>query len=203
MELEATWHPIIGNALTFNFQATGANNRVVSRPYKCPARLVQNHIYPVTRPSLYDEQFPDAVLVAQSVVPLGTTDCTLTRIFAERPTEWNDYDDRFVEFPGVQRIAMGEREMLWRSGPISLQSIVRINRRYYIIENPRRIPTVPVFQPINLAGERTSVLTPSTTPSNDEYAAMVLGGQELCVACRIVQWKGPIWCRETLYAVAK
>lgn len=201
-ELEELGHPIIGDSLAFNFQATGANNRVISRSYRCPARDLHKHIVALENPTLRDPQFPAAVIVDQSGTPQGSSDAILRRVFAEVPTEWNDYDDMHVEFPGVQRIAMGEREMLWRNSPISLQSVVRINRRYFL-GMPQRIPKVPKFSAVDLAGIRVSSLTPSTAPSNEEYAAMVLAGQELCVSCRILRWKGDIWCRETIYAKAQ
>lgn len=195
-------HPVIGADLSLGFQSTGENNRVITRRYKCPAVDYAKHVVSLINPTLTDPVIPTAYIVHQSVSGMGEVDCILTRTFAEVPTEWNDYDDTFVTFPGCVRVPAGEREMLWRNAPVSLRAIVRINRRYFL-SNPKRIPRIQAFGATDQVGNSVSTLTVNTVPSNEEYAAMVLAAQEICVSSKISRWKGDIWCRETLYAAAQ
>jgi hypothetical protein len=201
--LQEIGNPLIGQSLAFNFQASGDNNRIITRRYQMRIAEQSEHIKKLIKPTLKDPVYTKAYLVNQSVAQApGDVDCILTRVFAEIPTEWDDYDDMVIDFPGVMRPPTGGEEMLWRNSSIALQSVVRVNRKYFL-SNPQQIPVPKKFTATDAVGQRVTTLTPATTPSNEDYAAMVAAGTELCMRSRISRWMGDIWVRETLYARAQ
>lgn len=197
----------LGQSFAVNFQvaAGGNGNRIVTRRFKM---RVEDHDYytlAIINPTAYDDFYTSAVIVEQGVTPLQgeRVKCVLTRIFAEVPTEWNQPDDRFITFPGVARSSLyALNEFAFRGAQTSYRTDVRINRRYFL-GDPKGIPRFNRFKVFDAYGLETTVITDYTTPTVDEYIAMVTGSQEIVIDSKVVPWRGWIQCLETTYAKAK
>lgn len=206
-ELEEVGPPIIGLSFKLNRQvaAPGTNNRTIARRYKMRLADLEYYTVPIINPTLRDAVYPLAIIIDQDVERIGDnkTDAYLLRTFAEIPTEWDEAFDEVATFPGVlpsNLYAPGEFQ--FRSGPSSIRTSIRINRRYFL-SNPAAYPRIPKFQAVDSDGRATSVISDYTTPSADEYISMVLGRQEIAVSSIVKPWRGDIHFRETVFAEAK
>ena len=205
--LEEVGAPAVGLSFRYNRQVLdgGENNRVITRRYKIRLTDIATYAETLVAPTLYDTFYPRAVLVAQGIEAIAgnKVDAHLIREFAEVPTEWDDPDDRVITFPGVAFSSLyAKGDFNFRSSQSSLRTDVRVNRCYFLAD-PKAIPRFDKFVVLNYEGVETTVITDETSPSVDEYIAMVAGGHEIVVDCRVVAWKGAIYCRETTFAAAK
>lgn len=198
--------PRVGDGIEFGLQATGANCRTIVRRYEMRTVDQDSYISPVIGATLLDPVYTTAILTSQRVLPIpgNKTDCILERTFSEVPTEWDDYDEVVVTFPGVQSSPFyaGGAFFAFRTQPESELVPVRI-RKTYFLSNPLRIHRSPVFKPVDKSGNRVTLLTSDTSPSSDEYLAMAKASSEFIYRVRVHRWRGDIWVRETIYARAQ
>lgn len=205
--LEPDGEPIIGQSFRTNLQVSpgGGNNRVITRRYKMKVADTDFYTVALINPTLYDEQYAQAVIIDQQVekIPANRVDCFLIRVFGEVPTMWDQAEDRVITFPGVQRSSLyALAEFAFRSNQQSYRTDIRTNRQYFL-GNPTGVPRYPLFKVFDANGLETTLITDYTTPNVDEYIAMVAGSQELVIDSRVVQWRGWIQSLETTFAKAK
>lgn len=206
-DLEPVGEAIIGQSFRTNFQVSvgGNNNRVITRRFKMKIADADYYQQALISPTLYDETYPLAVIIDQAVekIPGNKVDAFLDRIFAEVPTEWNQPDDRVITFPGVARSSLyALAEFDFRTSQVSLRTDIRENHKYFL-GDPKGIPRYPRFRVYDAYGVETTLITDFTTPSVDEYVAMVAGGQEIVIDSKVVPWRGWIQCLKTTFAKAK
>ena len=215
-DLEETGSAEVGNGLSPNVQtAGGATNLVITRRFKVNSQKYQNYLFQLLNPAAgyyQDKKYntsatnptqTPAYLVGQHVSPLDESNCTLTCIFAQVPTVYDEYNFGAETFPGVSLSSLyTPADFLFRSAPISIRTQIRINHTYYL-GNPTGIPTYKLFNPLTIQGIRTNQITDQTTPSADEYIAQSMGGQELVMDSSVLPWKGDIWECRTTFALAK
>jgi hypothetical protein len=201
----------IGRSISFGIKADSdvgpsrPNNRIITVDYEMRTEDASHYIENIENPTLYHQIFTSALIVGQSVQARADdkTTCILTREFAEVPFEWNERVERVETFYGVaatQLYAPGE--FFFRNQMVSIRTDCRVNRRYFISTGgvPGRFEP---FRPVDQDGSAVSVMSDYTTPSADEYIAMVLGRQEIVVSSAFRRWKGAIHVLETVYAQAK
>ncbi len=204
--LEEIGEPVLGAGYQINLQVArgGLSDRTVTRQYKCRVADVNDYTVNILAPTLYDTKYPLAVIVDQRFAPKDKVDGVLTRVFAEVPSEWNDPDDRVIPFPGVALSSLyAPGDFAFRSAQSSLRTDVRINHVYFLTADQRSIPRYPKFKVFDYSGLQTSVVTDYTTPTADEYIALVAGQQEIVIDCQIVSWRGAIFDRQTTFAAAQ
>lgn len=204
--LEEIGEPVLGAGFTLNQQVTagGVADRTVERRYKCRVEDVGYYTVNLLAPTLYDTKYPLAVIVDQKFISKDKADGTLVRTFSESPTEWNDSFDRTVTFPGVALSSLyAPGDFAFRPAQVTLPTDVRVNRVYFITADEGSIPRYPLFKVFDSSGLQTSVITDFTTPSCDEWIAMVAGRQEIVSQCRTFRLRAAIFCRETLFAQAQ
>src|SRR5262245_2664670 len=102
--LEEIGTPLVGDGIEFGIQATGANNRTITRRYKMRVADQLAYIVPIINATLFDPVYSEAVIIGQRMLPLSgnKVDCVLERTFAETPSQWDDFVDDVVTFPGVE-----------------------------------------------------------------------------------------------------
>lgn len=205
--LKEIGRPEVGRSFAVNRQvsAGGGDNRVFHRLYELPVIDKDYYTARIIEPTIYDEEYPLAVIVGQEFRPLqeDKINMHLVRYFAEVPTEWDEPIDRAITFPAVSRGSFyAAGDFYFRSAQVNERTDVRINRAYFLAA-PSEIPRYDRFRVFTADGVQTTTVTDVTTPSTDEYVAMVAGGHEIVVDCVVVPWKGWIHCRETTFAVAK
>ncbi|MDP1581209.1 MAG: hypothetical protein Q8M02_13120 [Candidatus Didemnitutus sp.] len=209
--LKSLGPPVIGRGIQFGFRAesgvspTQRNNRIITRDYEMRVEDQAEYIVALENPTTLDPVFTNAVIVAQSVREKAgdNTVCYLRRVFAEVPQEWDEFIDRVETFPGVALSALyAPAEFYFRNSQTTLRSRCRLNRRYSL-GHPEAILEHKKFQAFDADGVATSVINDYTTPSADEYIAMVYGRNELVMWSVPRKWMGDIYVLETLYAQAK
>lgn len=203
--LEEIGEPVLGAGFRLNVQVpgTGLADRTVTRRYKVRVSDVAHYTQNLLAPTLWDSEYPLAVIVDQSFAPKpeNKVDGILTRVFSEVPTEWNDSSDRTVTFPGVALSSLyAPGDFAFRPAQITLPTDVRVNRVYFLTADESSIPRIPLFKVFDSSGLQTSIITDFTTPSVDQWIASVAGQSEIVTLCRVSRWRGAIFCRETLFA---
>lgn len=206
--LEEIGEPILGAGYRLNQQVPAGGNfdRTVERHYKVRTTDVGNYTVNILAPTLYDVQYPLAVIVEQRFVPKpeNKVDGTLIRIFSETPSEYDDSGDRTITFPGVALSALyAPGDFAFRPAQVTLPADIRLNRVYFLTNDESSIPRYEKFKVFTADGLQTSVVTDFTTPSADEYIALAAGRQEIVDYCRVSRWRGAIFVRETLFTPAQ
>lgn len=210
-QLKQIGPPEIGQSIAYGAQAstdippTTPNNRIVTRLYEMRAEDTSNYVVSLQNPTLYDSVYTNAVIVQQSVFekPNDLATCYLRRVFAEIPSTWDDSVDRNELFFGVAKSMLYEPgDFRFRNGRISQLVRCRLNQRYFL-GNPSSVIEAKKFQPVDADGVAVDVIDDYTTPSADEYIAMVAGRKEIVLWSVVKKWMGDIHVLETLYAPAQ
>jgi hypothetical protein len=196
-----------GDALDPNPQTLGGQTDLVfTRRFRVNGANAADYLFQILNPAsaVVDSDITDAYLVNQRLQRINQVDQHLVCVFAQIPSRWSsDVSYQNVTFPGVDRselYAPGEFE--FRSSPTSISTQVRYDHEYFL--GPiQGIATFPRFKPVDSQGLRVSTITDYTTPSADTYISMVNGRQEIVVESVVLPWKGNIFDRRTLYALAK
>jgi hypothetical protein len=206
--LEEIGEPVLGAGFSLNIQvpASGLADRTVTRNFKVRVTDVSHYTQSILNPTLWDSEYPLAVLVDQFFKPKSENkvDGILTRVFSETPSAWNESGDRAITYPGVALSSLyAPGDFAFRPAQITLPADVRINRAYFQTNNEGSIPRFKKFKVFDQSGLQTSVITDYTTPSVDEWIAMTAGLTEIVDLCRVTRWRGSIFCRETIWAPAQ
>lgn len=192
----------LGVKFETGIQTTGQSDRVITRQYTITNAYAAAQLVRLIPPALTDPVFLNAHIVDQQITPINQSISTVTRVFAEVPTAYSDWDDQIIQLPGVEAGDFQLDDFPFRSAPTSEAVAVRIDRKFFL-SNPIRIPKVAEFRPVDADGNRATVLTDYTTPSSSEYLAYVNGGAYLCDRCSIHRWRGDIWERRTVWFKAR
>jgi hypothetical protein len=123
----------------------------------------------------------------------------------EQLTAYNDFEDMVIRFPGVRPSAYQVRDDFpFRSSAESRVVTVRVAHRFFVVNDPRRIPLIPKFEPVsNLTGDAVDVLTDDTSVTSDEYLGWVASRTEFVDRCIRQRVYGTVWARKTYYARAE
>jgi hypothetical protein len=192
----------LGVKFEVGVQTAGDSDRVITRKYTILASAAASKLVRLMPPALTDPVFTNAYIVDQAIHPSSKSVATVTRVFAEVPTAYSDWDDTVIQLPGVEKGAFQLDDFPFRSAPTSEAMAVRIDRKFFL-SNPVRIPKIAEFRPVDAEGNRVNVLTDDTTPSSSEYLSYVNGGTYLCDRCSVHRWKGDIWERRTVWFKAQ
>lgn len=183
----------------------GSTNLRIVRRYRVAANVATQYLFQILNPAfrITDPTFPDAYLVDQSLSRQDDANAILTCEFCQVPTGWDEAYPNPVPFPGVLPSSlMSPYDFKFRSSPQSLYSAAVI-RHSYQLGPLSSIATLPVFQPVDQFGNKTSVLDDWTDPSSDRYVAAVDSRQEIVISSVIHPWRGDIWDLRSLVALAK
>lgn len=200
-----------GDATDPNPQTLGGQTDLVfSRTYKILGSSLANYLFqiksttvaPATR--ITDATITSAYLVAQKYKRIDEVNGHLICVFAQIPSTWStDHQYQTIPFPGVQQSSLyTPYDFEFRPSAASFSTQIRYEHAYFL--GPANgIATRPRFKPTNNQGYRTSVITDDTNPTADQYISMVNGRQELVIESVVLPWKGDIFVRRTLFALAK
>lgn len=188
----------LGVKFETGIQTKGNTDRIITRQYAIKASAAPAQLKRLMPPEITDPVFLNAYIVDQDIKP-GKAAAIVARVFAEVPTPYSDWDDMVIQLPGVEPTALQVLDDFpFRSSPTSESIAVRIDRKFYL-SNPQRIPRIAEFRPVDAEGNRTNVLTDTTTPTAEEYLAYVASGTYLVDRCSVHRWQGDIWERRTVY----
>ena len=183
----------------------GSTNLVITRRYKVRSSSATDYIFQILNasPRIMDPTFTDAYLIAQSIGPLDASNGILTCVFAQLPQTWDEAFYNAVTFPGVDPSSLySPYDFAFRSGAVSFTTQARYEHTYFL--GPiNAIPTRTKFKVVDTDGNQVSVVTDFTEPSSDEYISYVQGRQELVIESVVLPWRGDIWDRRSLLAIAK
>jgi hypothetical protein len=205
-DLEAVGSRVPGDALDPNRGTIGGRNDwVFSRTYKVNGTLIENYLFRILDPAIRvtDDTVTNAYLVDQRATKLDENNMTLTCVFAQIPTAWNESKYQPASFPGVLPSTLyTPYDFPFRSSTYTKTSQCRHAHQYFL--GPIwSIPTLPLFQPVDSDGNRVSVISDYTSPSADEYISLVSSRGEIILESVVLPWRGDIWDLRTTYAVAK
>lgn len=183
----------------------GSTNLQITRRYKVRSADATSYLFQILNPNvrITDPTFPDAYLVDQTISGKDKADGVLTCVFCQIPTRWDEPYPNPVPFPGVLPSSlMTPFDFPFRSSAQSLYSTAFVRHQYFL--GPQvNVPTLPIFQPIDQFGNRTSVLDDWTAPSSDRYVAMVGAREEIIISSVVHPWRGDIYDQRSLIALAK
>lgn len=183
----------------------GPSNLMVTRRYKVRSAIATSYLFQIINPSsrVTDLTFPDAYLVSQSISGKDNADGVLTCVFCQIPTRWDEAYPNPVPFPGVLPSSlMTTYDFKFRSSAQSLYSTAFVRHEYFL--GPQvNVPVLPVFQPTDQFGNKTSVLDDWSVPSSDEFVAMVSARREIVISSVVHPWRGDLWDSRSLIAIAQ
>lgn len=182
----------------------GANNLMITRRYKVRSDIATTYLFQILDPNvrITDLTFPNAYLVSQAIGGKDKADGVLTCVFCQIPTRWDEAYPNPVPFPGVLPSSlMTPFDFKFRSSAQSLYSTAFVRHEYFLgpLQN---VPVLPLFQPIDQFGNKTSVLDDWSAPSSDEYVAMTSARREIVISSVVHPFRGDIYETKSLIAVA-
>lgn len=204
--LELVGSQTAGDALEVNPGTIGGlNDWVFSRTYKVRSSVLKNYLFQILNPAIRvtDDTNSSAYLVKQHASRMDEVNVHLTCVFAQIPSQWDESRYQPVTFPGVLPSTLySPADFPFRSSAYTKTTQCRHHHQYFL--GPiNSIPTVALFQPVDSAGSRVSVISDYTTPSADEYISLVNNRGEIVTESVIMPWKGDIYDLRTTYAVSK
>lgn len=210
-DLEEVGARFTGDQLDPNPQSIGGQTDLVfTRTFKVSAVNAPNYLYqirstfsaPATR--VMDAKIPTAYLVAQRLVAVNDADMHLVCVFAQLPSTWyTDASYQNVPFPGVLQSSLyTPYDFEFRASALTLSTQTRYEHTYFLGPQNAIAPR-PRFKVFDVHGYRTSVIDDNTNPSADEYIGLVNARQEIVIESVVLPWKGDIYDRRTLFALAK
>lgn len=153
---------------------------------------------------------PTAFLVQETDLQnLGAGLVQWTRRYATVPATRNEYESFAATFPAIFD-AVGSDS--YRTLPLSLKVVARVEFRYFHVGTDPLYPTVadiplierfsPVFS-VSIDAE-VDFVNPGTVPTVTDYLAMVEDGDEIAVEdSELRPWMGNIYERVTRYVTAR
>jgi hypothetical protein len=123
----------------------------------------------------------------------------------EQCIDHNIYRDMAIQFPGVRPSAWTLLDDFpFRSEPTSRVVTVRVARKFFVTNDPRRIPLLDAFRPISSrTGDEVTVLDDDSSVTSDEYLGWVASGTEFVDRCLRQQVAGGVWARDTYWVRAE
>lgn len=204
--LELVGSQTAGDSLDVNPGTVGGlNDWVFSRTYKVRSSSLSSYLFQILNPAVrvFDDTNTSAYLVKQRAVRHDEVNVHLTCVFSMIPSAWDESKYQPVTFPGVLPSSVyAATDFPFRASSYTKTTQCRHHHQYFL--GPiSSIPTVDLFQPVDSDGTRVSVISDFTTPSADEYIALVNNRAEIVTESVVLPFKGDIWGLRTTYAVAK
>lgn len=206
-DLETVGDAETGDTLDPNPQTVGGSTDIVfTRTYKVNNSVAASYLFQILDAPVrvMDDKYTDAYLVKQRLNRIDQVNSHLTCVFAQIPSTWqSDANYQAITMPGVDRSSLyAPTDFDFRGSPISISTQIRYEHAYFL--GPiSSIATRQRFRPVDADGVRVSVINDQTYPSANEYISMVNGRQELVMESIVLPWRGDIWDRRTLFALAK